>query len=244
MPPSLPQPLDPIRAGAIGDALKASLDRIQRACDKAGRPHGAVQLLLATKTQPAAAIRAAIQAGGTLIGENRVQELVAKGPELADLPHQAHMIGPLQSNKIPAALRWADCIQTVAGLALAAKLSHRSAERPTPLEVMVQVNTSGEATKSGVEPGQAPDLAAQVAALPGLRLVGFMTIGLNSADATAVGLSFARLREVRDAVLAAGDPATAGATHLSMGMSGDLEIAIAEGATMVRLGTAIFGPRG
>jgi pyridoxal phosphate enzyme (YggS family) len=243
VPESLTEAFDPARARAIGQALRVTQERVAAACVAAGRPEDATAVLLATKTQPAGAVRAAIKAGGSLIGENRVQELVAKGPALADLPHQAHLIGPLQSNKIPAALRWADCIQTVADLSLAQKLSARAEARPAPLEVMVQVNTSGEDTKSGTQPAAAFDLAAQVAGLPGLRLTGFMTIGLFSPDAAAVAKGFAALRAIRDQVVGSGEPGTAGATHLSMGMSGDLEIAIAEGATMVRVGTAVFGPR-
>jgi pyridoxal phosphate enzyme (YggS family) len=200
-------------------------------------------LLLATKTQTAARIRVALENGATLIGENRVQELVAKATDLTDLPHQAHLIGPLQSNKIPAALRHANCIQTVADLALAAKLSSRVVQRSTPLEVMVQVNTSGEPTKAGCAPPQAAELASQVAGMPGLVLTGFMTVGLNSDDAAAVAHSYASLRNIRDAVVASGDLGTSVACELSMGMSADLEIAIAEGSTMVRLGSAIFGPR-
>jgi pyridoxal phosphate enzyme (YggS family) len=200
-------------------------------------------MLLAAKQQPVAAIRAAIAAGGRLIGENRVQELVTKGPELADLRHEAHVIGPLQSNKINAALRWADCVETVDSLVLAQRLAARVGGRAGGLGVMIQVNTSAEASKSGVSPARAAELAHQVAALGALRLDGFMTVGLNSDDAAAVGRSYAALRAIRDQVAASGAPGTATAVELSMGMSGDLEIAIAEGATIVRLGTAVFGPR-
>jgi pyridoxal phosphate enzyme (YggS family) len=219
------------------------LDRIAAACHASGRPASDVRLLLATKHQPASAIRVAIGAGCHLIGENRVQELVAKAPVLADLPHEAHIIGPLQSNKINAALRWATCIETLDSLKLAQRLATRVADWPDGIDVMIQVNTSGEATKSGAEPALAAELACQVAALRPLRLRGFMTIGLNSADPIAVGRSYAALRRIRDTVVASGGQGTQLATELSMGMSGDLEIAIAEGATIVRLGTAIFGQR-
>ncbi|MDR2565570.1 MAG: YggS family pyridoxal phosphate-dependent enzyme [Bifidobacteriaceae bacterium] len=218
-------------------------DRIASACAAAGRPEADVRLLLATKQQPAAAIRAAIQAGAPLIGENRVQELVAKGSELADLPHETHLIGPLQTNKVNAALRWATCVETVDSLRLAERLAARVADRPAGIGVMVQVNTSGEPSKSGVEPAAAAALAYEVAALRGLRLEGFMTVGLNSDNAVAVARSYADLREIRDEVAASGVWGTAHAVELSMGMSADLEIAIAEGATIVRLGTAVFGPR-
>jgi pyridoxal phosphate enzyme (YggS family) len=202
-----------------------------------------VRVLLATKTQPAALIRAALAAGASLIGENRVQEMVAKGPELAGLPHELHLIGPLQSNKVNAALRWADCIQTVDSLRLAERASRRASVRERPLDVMVQVNVSGEPTKSGIAPEEAEALAHQISALSGLRLTGFMTIGPLVADAGEIRRAYAALRHIRDQVVASGAPGTAQAAELSMGMSGDLEEAIAEGATMVRLGTAVFGAR-
>jgi pyridoxal phosphate enzyme (YggS family) len=197
------------------------------------------------------AVRAAILAGARLIGENRVQELVAKGPELADLPHEAHVIGHLQTNKVNAALRWAACVETVDSQKLAERLADRAVAspasgalgRPHGIGVMIQVNTSGEPTKSGAAPVAAADLACRVAALPGLVLQGFMTVGPNSDDAVAVGRAYAALRDIRDQVVDSGAPGTAGAVELSMGMSRDLEIAIAEGATIVRLGTAVFGPR-
>jgi pyridoxal phosphate enzyme (YggS family) len=230
-------------AGLIAARLGQAWERIEAACAAAGRPAGAVRLLLATKTQPVGAIRAALAAGAAVIGENRVQELVAKGPELAGWPHQAHVIGPLQSNKVNAALRWADCVQTVDSARLAQRLNARAIGRPAPLDVMVQVNTSGEATKAGVEPAQAAALATAVAALEGLKLTGFMTVGPLTDDAARIRRAYARLRAVRDQVAASGLPGTAEAVELSMGMSGDLELAIAQGATMVRLGTAVFGPR-
>ena len=230
-------------SGQLALALDKARSRASQAALATGRRPETVKLMLATKTQPAALIRQAIALGFTLIGENRVQELVSKAPVLADLPHRTHLIGPLQSNKINAALRHVECVETVASLGLAEQLSRRSTDRPEPLEVMVQVNTSGEPTKSGCQPAQAADLAAMVGALPGLRLVGFMTVGLNSPDAGAVLGSYLALRVIRDQVVASGEAGTAEARELSMGMSGDLELAVQAGATIVRLGTAVFGPR-
>ncbi|MDR1187357.1 MAG: YggS family pyridoxal phosphate-dependent enzyme [Bifidobacteriaceae bacterium] len=227
----------------VHDGLARACGRIEAACQASGRAREEVRLLLATKQQPVVAIRAAIRDGGHLIGENRVQELVAKGPDLADLPHETHLIGPLQTNKINAALRWATCVETVDSLKLAERLAARFQDRAGGIGVLIQVNTSGETTKSGVEPAAARDLAWQVAALGGLRLEGFMTVGLNSDDAAAVGRSYAVLRDIRDCVVTSGVPGTDRAVELSMGMSGDLEVAIAEGATIVRLGTAVFGVR-
>lgn len=174
-----------------------------------------------------------------LRGENRVQELVSKGADLADLGLRTHLIGPLQSNKINAALRWVDTVESVASADLAQGLSKRL-EPGRVLDVMVQVNVSDEPTKSGVAPTEALALVEQVAALPGLRFVGFMTIGANSADETMVRAGYAALSELRDA---AHERELGDDLELSMGMSNDLEWAIAEGATIVRLGTAVFGPR-
>lgn len=230
--------------------LAALHERIDRAAILAGRRPEDVSLLLATKTQPPEIVRTAVLAHRTLdngrrllLGENRVQELVAKGPALEDLRVPYHLIGPLQSNKVNAALRWADAIDSVASLDLAARLATRRALRFDDLDVMVQVNVSGEGTKHGVSPGYAAELAVEVAATDGLRLVGFQTIGALDDDPGVVQAGFATLRGVRDEVLDSGAPGTETATALSMGMSADLELAVAEGATMVRIGSAVFGAR-
>lgn len=240
--------------GTLAERLARVRARVVAACDAAGRPADEVRVLLASKTMDADAVRAALAAdeaaraagSGTapvLLGENRVQELVAKAPGLVDLDPTWHVIGPLQSNKVNAALRWADAVESVADDALARRLSDRVADRGRPLEVWVQVNVSGEVTKHGVHPDAAADLAVRVAALPGLRLAGLMTVGARSDDTDVVRAGYARLRAVRDAVVASGAPGTADAHGLSMGMSGDLEHAVAEGATVVRVGTAVFGAR-
>jgi pyridoxal phosphate enzyme (YggS family) len=233
----------PDQAASIARRLREALVRIDAASAAVGRASGAVRLLLATKSQPVAAIRAALGAGAALIGENRVQELVAKGPELGDLPHETHLIGPLQSNKVNAALRWASCVETVDSLPLAQRLAVRASGRGRPLDVMVQVNVSGEATKAGVAPAAAVGLAVAVAGLEGVVLTGFMAVGPHVDDAVRVRRAYADLRRIRDEVASSGAPGTAEAIELSMGMSGDLEEAVAEGATIVRLGSAVFGPR-
>jgi pyridoxal phosphate enzyme (YggS family) len=232
--------------------LAAVRARIGTAAAAAGRAPGEVRLLLATKTMPAAVVRAALSADAAmcaaddrlvpvLVGENRVQELVAKGPDLADLAPATHLIGPLQSNKVNAALRWATCVESVESLDLARRLSDRAGDRR--VDVCVQVNVSGEETKHGVLPSAAVELAVDVAALDGVRLVGFMTVGANSTDVATVRAGYALLRQVRDDVRASGAPGTTEARELSMGMSRDLEAAVAEGATIVRVGTAVFGSR-
>ncbi|WP_240646123.1 YggS family pyridoxal phosphate-dependent enzyme [Georgenia sp. SYP-B2076] len=241
--------------------------RIAAAASAAGRDPHEVSLLLAVKTQPAEDILAALRAGAHLLGHNRAQELAATGPALAvpGVPaHEMHFIGHLQGNKVNQVLRWATCVQTVDSLRLAQRLDQAVARAAgsagadaaagvgttaadgggTPvLDVFVQVNTSGEPTKAGTHPDEAPELTAAVGALPHLRLRGFMTVGAHSDDDGVVRESYERLAALRGQVLASGAPGTAGATELSMGMSGDLEIAVAAGATMVRVGTAVFGAR-
>lgn len=245
-----PAPADPIRLDA---PLAAVRERVARACADAGRSPADVRLLLASKAQSTAVTRAALEADAraravdpslrpVLLGESKVQELVAKAPDLVDLAPTWHVIGALQSNKVNAALRWAACVETVATLDLARRLAARV--RPgTTLDVMVQVNVSGEPTKQGVAPHEAAAFAVEVGALDTLRLAGFMTIGARSDDERVIGAGYDRLRAVRDEVVGSGAPGTAEATALSMGMSGDLELAIACGATLVRVGTAVFDSR-
>lgn len=227
------------RAAAAPGRLVALRTRVRTAAVDAGRDPSTVRLLLAAKTMPTDVVRAAVQAGADLVGENRVSELVDHAPGLADLRPELHLIGHLQSNKVNAALRWADCIETVDSWALAQRISRRCVAVDRTLDVMVQVNVSGEPTKYGVEPGDAVNLAVRVAELPRLRLTGFMTIGANTPDVGVVRTGYARLREVRDTVLGR----VPSARELSMGMSGDIEHAIAEGATIVRAGAAVFGAR-
>ena len=234
---------DEVRALAAPERLAAVRRRIDDAATAAHRDPAEVRLLVATKTLPIGVVRAAVAGGATLLGENRVQELVAHAPALADLDPTWHLIGHLQSNKVATALDWVQCVQSVDSLALAERLSRRCAALGRDLDVMVQVNVSGEPSKFGVPPDAAASFAADIAALPHLRLVGFMTIGANTPDEDEVRLGYARLRQVRDDVVGSGFPGTQGARELSMGMSGDLEPAIAEGATIVRIGTAVFGPR-
>jgi len=231
----------------IAQRLAEVRRRVAQAAVSAGRDPAEVRLLLATKTQPVDVVRDALEADArareadptltaVLVGENRVQELVAKAPSLSGLA-TLHLIGPLQSNKVNAALRWASCIESVESLDLAQRLSARATGT---LDVYVQVNVSGEESKHGVAPDDAVALAGAVAALPGLQVAGLMTVGARSDDAGVVRAGYALLRSLRDEIVAAG---TGTATELSMGMSGDLELAVAEGATLVRVGSAVFGSR-
>ena len=242
---------------SVAERLALVRGRIAAAAVAAGRDPGEVRLLVATKTQTPDAVLEALAEGADLIGENRVQELVAKAPAVADRVADGslavHMIGHLQRNKINQVLATATCLETLDSLDLARAISDRCVRDDRTgdraLEVMVQVNVTGEESKSGVEPDDAAALATAVAALPGLRLTGFMTIGarlVESGEGSGEGpvrAGFARLRAIRDEVRASGAPGTGSAINLSMGMTGDLELAIAEGATIVRVGTAVFGPR-
>ena len=233
---------------AARERLTVVADRIHRATTAAGREPGSVRLLVASKTQTAARVRSVLEAARSLelpvlLGENRVQELVEKGPQLADLAPEWHLIGPLQSNKVNHALRWANGIESIASVELAERIARRVVAAGRPLDLFVQVNVSGEPSKSGAAPEDAVRLATEVAALDGPRLRGFMTIGANTPDQDLVRAGFSVLRGIRDEVVARGAPGTEHAIELSMGMSGDLEAAIFEGATIVRIGTALFGPR-
>ena len=216
--------------------------RIDRAAEAAGRTDP-VRLLLAVKTVQVQRIREALATGERLIGHNRAQELRAVEPELTDVAHESHFIGHLQSNKVNQVMAWADCVQSVDSLRLAERLDRAAATRGRRLDVLIQVNTSGEETKAGTDPSGAVALAEQVAALEHLHLRGFMTIGANTADEATVRAGYSALAQLRDQVADSGEPGTERATELSMGMSGDLEIAIAAGATMVRVGTGVFGAR-
>lgn len=229
-------------AAAIADA-KA---RIHVAEAQSGRAGSGVRLLVATKAWDAAAAAAAVEAGAILVGESRMQELAAKGEALRRASAHVHVIGELQRNKAAIAVEFAECVQTVDSLRLAERLSRLCVEAERELDVMIQVNVSGEGSKAGVAPEEALGLASAVQALPALTVTGFMTIGLNSADEEAVRAGYRQLREIRDEALISserGQRDLREAWHLSMGMSTDLEWAIAEGATMVRIGTAVMGNR-
>ena len=218
--------------------------RIARACAAVKRPVESVTLLAVGKTFPPAALRAAFAAGQRAFGENYAQEALAKIEALADLRPRIewHLIGPLQSNKtreVAAAFDWVHAIDR-------AKIAERlSAQRPAgmaPLQVCLQVNVSAEASKSGVAPAEAMPLALAVAAMPNLRLRGLMAIPEPAGSFEAQRRPHRALRELLEA-LQATDPRLARLDTLSMGMSADLEAAIAEGATIVRVGSAIFGAR-
>lgn len=225
--------------GGIAAAMQAVRRRIASACAVAGRPPDAVRLLAVSKTFPPEAVREAWACGQTAFGESYVQEALAKQAALADLALEWHFIGPIQSNKTRAIAGHFDWVHGIDRLKIAERLSAARPDDLPPLNCCVQVNVGGEASKAGVAPAEAVPLARQVAGLPRLRLRGFMTIPRPCADPAGQRDQFRQLRLVFEAARSAGlDVDT-----LSMGMSEDLESAILEGATVVRIGSAIFGAR-
>lgn len=217
--------------------------RINRACLKSGRKPQEVKLLLATKTVTPERIKIALEAGYTLIAENRVQELKEKYEVLKDVLHTNHFIGHLQTNKIKEILRYdVSCVQSLDRYDLAEKMHQRLQNQNRTLDVLIQVNTSNEESKFGVQPEGVVDLVKKVAQLNTLKIKGLMTIGLFSDDAEKVRKCFRLLKDIQLQIKDLQIENVA-MTELSMGMSGDLEIAIEEGATIVRVGTDIFGKR-
>ena len=215
--------------------------RIARACEMAGRPVSSVTLLAVSKTQPPQAVRDAAAAGQSRFGENYVQEALDKMAALADLRPRLewHLIGPLQANKTRAVAEQFDWVHSVDRLRIAERLSAQRPAGEPPLQVCLQVNISGEDSKSGLAPAEVPALARAVAGLPGLRLRGLMAIPEPASDVEAQRRPHRALRELLEALRRDGLELDT----LSMGMTADLEAAVAEGATLVRIGTALFGAR-
>lgn len=223
--------------------INTILQRIDNACALNDRDKTEVKLLLATKTVPAERIKIALETGQTLIAENKVQELKEKYEALSEIPHANHFIGHLQTNKIKDLLKYnVSCIQSLDRFDLAEKLHQRLGLENKTMEVLIQVNTSFEQSKFGVAPEGAITLTQQVAQLSTLKIKGLMTIGLLSAEPEKVRQCFRLLKTIQQQIIALGLPGVE-MKELSMGMSSDLEAAIAEGATIVRIGTAIFGTR-
>lgn len=223
----------------IATALQAVRGRIARAAVAAGRNPSEVALLAVSKSWPAKRVREAYLAGQAAFGENYLQEALRKMEALAGLPLEWHFIGPIQSNKTRAIAERFSWVHSVEREKIAERLSQARRENAPPLKVCLQVNVSGEATKSGVSPEAVLALARQVARLPRLELRGLMAIPEPLPTATAQRASFRLLREIKERLCAEG----ISLDTLSMGMSQDLEAAIAEGATIVRVGAAIFGER-
>lgn len=264
--------IDAARIQEITDGAHRVLDLIAQTEFTSGREERSVTLLAATKTRDVGEIMAAIDAGVHMIGENRPQEVIAKidglryaclqrgivlgasdmqtvmrldetdDPEALDrLP--LHLIGQLQSNKIGKMLPDVNTIESVGSFELAEKIARRAVAREQTVGVLLEVNESGEPTKSGCAPDEAFELALRIAQLEGLELQGLMTVGAHVDDEREIRRGFAHLRDVRDRVRDSDAEGTATCVELSMGMSGDMTYAIDEGATIVRIGQAIFGDR-
>ncbi len=225
----------------IAANLQAVHRGIAAAAQQAGRAPEDVALLAVSKTVGPGIVREAFDAGQRAFGENYVQEGVEKIVALADLRSQVawHFIGPLQSNKTRLVAEHFDWVHAIDRLKIAQRLSEQRPAGMAALQVCIQVNISNEASKSGVAPEDLPELARAVAALPGLRLRGLMAIPEPASDPAAQRRPFAAMRSLLQSLQAAG----LALDTLSMGMSGDMDAAIAEGATIVRIGTAIFGAR-
>jgi len=225
----------------ISRRVDAVRERIERACRRAGRPAGAVRLIAVTKNVGVDAVVQAIEAGVTDIGENRIQEARDKVPAL---PHEVtrHLIGSLQTNKARFVGDLFDWVHSIDRLKVAHELGRRLTAKDREIDALIQVNVAGEASKHGVPTARAVELVADVATVPGIRVRGLMTIAPLDADERLLRQVFGGLRDLAEEIRSARIAGVA-MEHLSMGMSGDFEIAVEEGATMVRVGSAIFGAR-
>ena len=223
----------------VASRLQAVRARITRVAQSVQRQPNEITLLVASKTHPAERVREACLAGQTIFGENYLQEALAKMPALIDLPIEWHFIGPIQSNKTRRIAENFSWVHSVDRTKIADRLSKDRSESQPPMQICLQVNVSGEASKSGVAPEELAQLAAHVVRLPRLKLRGLMAVP-ELTTATALQRSqFHMLWELFDRLKRDGYELDT----LSMGMSEDMDVAIAEGATMVRIGTAILGPR-
>jgi pyridoxal phosphate enzyme (YggS family) len=221
------------------DKIANLRERVRLAAEKSQRAPGDIQILAVSKTQPAGAIRTAWRGGLDQFGESYLQEALAKITQLQDLPLTWHFIGPIQSNKTRPIAEHFAWVHSVERSKIARRLSEHRPESLPPLQVCLQVNISGERSKSGVSLEDLPGLASEVLQLPRLQLRGLMAIPAPSPDPARQRAAFAALRLALEQL----QSLAPGMDTLSMGMSDDLEAAIAEGATMVRVGSGIFGPR-
>ncbi|MBB6289107.1 MULTISPECIES: YggS family pyridoxal phosphate-dependent enzyme [unclassified Pseudomonas] len=220
----------------IADNIGQVSQRIRAAADAVQRDAHSIHLLAVSKTKPAQALREAYAAGMRDFGENYLQEALGKQAELTDLPLSWHFIGPIQSNKTRAIAEHFAWVHSVDRLKIAQRLSEQRPADLPPLNICIQVNVSGEASKSGCTPADLPALANAISALPRLKLRGLMAIPEPTEDRAEQDAAFARVRDLQNSLNLPLDT-------LSMGMSHDLESAIAQGATWVRIGTALFGAR-
>jgi pyridoxal phosphate enzyme (YggS family) len=223
----------------IIENVNRARERIAAACERVGRPSDGVTIVGVTKTFGPERVRALIEAGITDIGENRIQEFLEKAPKI-DAPCRWHLVGTLQRNKAAKAIGRFELIHSVDRIKLAYTLNRLGEERGTVTPVLIEVNTSGEATKHGFEPVEVPERAAEIAGLEHLRLEGLMTIGPLTDDEHRIRQAFRDLFTLSERIEESGRMQL---PHLSMGMSDDFEIAVEEGATLVRLGRVLLGDR-
>lgn len=223
----------------IKSRLEKVHDRIEKALISSGREGDSVRLIAVSKTFPAEYLSAAIGYGVTDLGESKVQESASKKP-LVEGQARWHLIGHLQSNKVKKALQIYDLIQSVDSFKLAQEISRRAEHE---IEILVQVNSSGEESKFGFSLDEAPEQVLEIAQLENVKVMGLMTIGRHAEDEIEIQKSFSDVRKIFED-LKRFENNKLSMTHLSMGMSGDFELALAQGATMLRIGSNIFGPRG
>lgn len=217
-------------------------ERVKNTAIRAGRDSSKITIIAVSKTKPSATLKDAVQAGVTILGENRVQEAWQKFQELGKIASW-HLVGHLQTNKVKRALQIFDVIHSVDSFHLAEEINKRCQQLNRTVEVLVEVRTSDESTKFGIKPEETIELIEKVSTLPNLKLIGLMTLGKWTTNEKEVRNCFQMLVKVKEEIVNAKIP-NVDLKHLSMGMSGDFEWAIEEGATMVRIGTAIFGARG
>lgn len=227
---------------SIKENLEQVKQNIAAAAVKVGKKAEDIILVMATKTVEPERIREAIKAGGRIVGENKVQEALKKYEVLKDADAEWHFIGHLQTNKVKDVLKFADMIHSVDRLPLVEKLDQRLQQEGRSMDILIQVNTSHEESKYGVTPEEAVSLVKQAAKYDTLKICGLMTIGLFTKDEVKIRKCFKLLKDIYDNIIKEGIDRV-NMKYLSMGMSGDYQIAIEEGANMVRIGTAIFGAR-
>lgn len=224
----------------FAERLASTRARIAASAHRHGRDPESIGIVAVSKRQPVDAIRSAVAAGHTIFGENYLQEAVEKITALAHGPQLSwHFIGPVQSNKCRAVAEHFDWVHSLDREKIARRLSGQRPPQLSPLNVCIQVNTSAEASKAGLEPAAVPELAAALSCLPGIRLRGLMTLPAPETDFERQRLPFRRLHALAEQLKDSG----LALDTLSMGTSADFEAAIAEGATLIRIGTELFGPR-
>jgi len=226
---------------AIEENVKDIRSRIEKAALRSGRGSEEIKLVVVTKTVEAERINQAIRNGIEIIGENRIQEAEAKFKDITE-PVEKHLVGHLQTNKAKKAVELFDFIQSVDSVRIAEEISKRTLEKGKVMNALVEVNTSGEETKFGIEPKRAFSLIETISKLKGIKIKGLMTIGLFSDNPEHTRPCFRKLKSLFEEIKSANIP-NIEMCYLSMGMTGDFEVAIEEGSNMVRVGTGIFGPR-